>query len=284
MCRSTGKRGSGIIILSFVLIVFARGWIPASVEGSITVGPSPKTIASIPPPAGFHRLPTAPQSFANWLRQLPLKPTPSPVLDYRGRIHKKSTDTTLATVIDLDVKGKRMQQCMDILVRLRAEYLWKQQAYHLISFPLPGGYVLHWTDWASGLRPRFRGIEMQLQQVSQPDSSRRNFENYLKIIFAESHSQQFYHAYPQIEPAMVAIGDFIVKKGVKGHAVLIVDMAENTNGNKVALIGHGDTPACEFHLLNFRKNNPWFPLDFSQTSLPLPIRREMTWDGLRRFP
>ena len=64
---------------------------------------------------------------------------------------------------------------------------------------------------------------------------------------------------------------------------MIVDMAKNTNGDLIALIGQGDTPACEFYLLNYKKENPWFPIDFDVEVLPLPIRKKMSWDGLRRF-
>jgi hypothetical protein len=243
-----------------------------------------QTIGSIPPPPGFERFTVDGNSFAQWLRQLHIKPVPSPVLDYRGRIHKKSSDSTIAAVIDLDVSGERMQQCMDILVRLRAEYLWHHQSSDQISFPLPGGYSLDWTAWLQGYRPQFKGIQMTLRKTNIPDSSRKNFESYLHTLFAESHTQQFYHAYPAIEQNQIKPGDFIVKKGSKSHAILIVDLAVDTNGSIVALIGHGDTPACEFHLLNYKETNPWFPLEKSQKIVPLPIRRKMSWDGLRRFP
>jgi hypothetical protein len=268
----TNRRMTFYFICAFVSLWF------------LAAQPSNKTIESIPPPEGFERVTVEKQSFAHWLRQLPLKSVPSPVLDYRGRIHKKSTDSTIAAVIDMNVSGERMQQCMDILIRLRAEYLWLHQSSEHISFPLPGGYSLDWTAWLQGYRPHFTGIQMTLNKTNLPDSSRKNFESYLHTLFAESHTQQFYHAYPAIEPEQIKPGDFIVKKGSKSHAVLIVDIAIDANGSMVALIGHGDTPACEFHLLNYEKANPWFPLERSQKFLPLPIRRKMSWDGLRRFP
>ena len=55
------------------------------------------------------------------------------------------------------------------------------------------------------------------------------------------------------------------------------------NGNFRALIGQGDSPACQFYLLNYKNKFAWFPVDFNKKSLPLPIRKKMTWDGLRRF-
>lgn len=250
---------------------------------SVLVCPSAQTIESIPPPAGYKRIPEAPVSFGNWLRKLPLKEAHSPVLDYRSRIFKAGTDSTVAAVINFDISGERMQQCMDILIRLRAEYLWRIRAFEQISFPLPGGYFLDWISWSRGNRPKFKGIQMMLQQTASPDTSRKNFIRYLHTVFAESHTQQFYHAYAQLAPEQVSGGDFIVKKGTKGHAVMIVDLARDSTGAMVALIGQGDTPACEFYLLNHSKKNPWIPLDNSSPTLPLPISKKMSWDGLRHW-
>ena len=115
------------------------------------------------------------------------------------------------------------------------------------------------------------------------NSTKNNFNRYLNLVFAESHTQQFYFAFPVIERHKIQVGDFFVKKSIKGHAVMIVDLAQNAKGDLIALIGQGDTPACEFHLLNYKKNNPWIPLDFSREDIPLPINKKMTWDGLRRF-
>ena len=64
---------------------------------------------------------------------------------------------------------------------------------------------------------------------------------------------------------------------------MIVDIAVNREGDLIALIGNGDTPACQFFLINYKKDQAWIPLDFNRTYLLLPLKRRMTWDGLRRF-
>jgi hypothetical protein len=65
--------------------------------------------------------------------------------------------------------------------------------------------------------------------------------------------------------------------------VLIADMAVNKHGDLIALVGNGDTPACQFFLINYKKDEAWIPLDFDSENLLLPLRRKMSWDGLRRF-
>jgi hypothetical protein len=108
-------------------------------------------------------------------------------------------------------------------------------------------------------------------------------EDYLNCIFNYSDTQTYYFGLDSLNRAELQIGDFIVKKGKKGHAVVIVDLAQNQRGEWVGLIAQGDTPACQLYILNYMKDNPWVPLNFEEDALPLPIRKKMTWDGLRRF-
>ena len=143
--------------------------------------------------------------------------------------------------------------------------------------------MLSWRDWQQGMRPIYRGIKVSMQYRAEPDTSFKNYESFLREIYAVSHTQQFYHALPHVRRGDVQPGDFLVLKGTKSHAVMVVDLAVGVSGDTVALVGHGDTPACEFHLLNYRKNEPWIPLRKGEKVLPLPIRRRMSWDGLRRF-
>jgi hypothetical protein len=222
-------------------------------------------------------------SFGDWLRHLPLKSAGSAVYDYRGRVHKPGNDGSVAAVVDLDIMGRRLEQCMDILIRLYAQYLWDDKFSEDLILPLPGGYWLAWKDWAEGIRPVFHGIDVKLKKSERSDYSYAQYQKYLKLVYAESHTQQFYYWYQPVPVQDVQIGDFFVIKGSKSHAVMIVDLAVGSDGQKYALIGQGDTPACQFYLLRSEDSRFWIRLDPDEEKLPLPIRRKMTWDGLRRF-
>ncbi len=235
------------------------------------------------PSANFKRIPVESGGFAHWLRSLPLEKLGSNVLNHRGGIFKMGTDTAVAAVVDWDISGRLLEQCMDIVVRLYAEYIWQKNKGNGLTLPLPGGYWLSWDIWKQGYRPVFKGIDVQLSPATDPDSAYQTFNRYLNTIFNASHTQQFYHAYQPVSRENVEIGDFIVKKGSKGHTVMIVDLAQNNNGDLIALIGNGDTPACQFFLLNYKAGDPWVPLKFGEENLDLPLRRKMSWDGLRRF-
>ena len=262
-----------ILTISFLLVDFSAGQTTA--QSTI--------LSQFNPPKGYKRISYKNHTFADWIRNILLKPLNSDVLDFRGNVFKSKDDTTVAAVIEWKIKGRRLDQCMDILVKFYSEYLWEKDEPENLSLPLPGKQSLKWSDWQQGYRPKFRGTHFDLIKSEKYNSSKYNYNKYLNLVFAESHTQQFYIAYPVIERQNVQVGDFIVKKGVKGHAIMIVDLAKDNRGNLIALIGQGDTPACEFYLLNYNKDDPWIPLDFSKEIIPLPINKKMTWDGLRRF-
>jgi len=247
-------------------------------------GGAQATIGDIPLPSHeYNRLNANKDSYAHWLRNLPLEEPGSSVYDFKGNIFKSGTDSSVAAVVKWNISGRRLEQCMDIVIRLYAEFLWQEHKTDNLKLPLPGGTWLYWNHWRSGYRPFFKGIQVDLRKSTHPDSTYSNYIKFLHTIFSESHTQQFYHSYHPVMRENVQIGDFIVRKGTKGHAVMIVDLAQNARGELVALIGNGDTPACQFFLLNHTKGNPWVPLNRDEEAIPLPLRRKMTWDGLRRF-
>lgn len=269
--------------LIFIIILFLLQ-ISHSQKNMIKAGTILEPISiRLQPPEGFQRTPVLPCSYELWLRNLPLLPEKSPVKDYLGRIKNVPNDTTIAAVIDYDIQGKKLEQCMDIIIRLRADFLKLRNRENEIAFYLPIDFLLKWRDWKQGFRPLFQGIRLNLIQNSPPDSSEKSFEDYLWTLFYHSNTQTAYFNYPKIALKDIQIGDFIVKKGSRGHAVLIVDLAVDRDGNKIALIGQGDTPARQFHILNFRKHHAWFPIDPAREYPPLPIKKKMTWEGLRRF-
>lgn len=235
-----------------------------------------------PPPPGFTRVKVAPNSFGAWLRNMPLLKPGSPVKDYRGHIFKKPWDSTVAAVTACTISGRSMDQCMDILMRFYAAYLHKNNRLADLILPLPDGSAYGFTQARQNLVPVFKGLHFRLQ----PDKHLRNplsLNRFLNIVFELTGTQAFYYHYRKIPLDSVQPGDFIVKKGRKGHAVLIVDMATDGMGNRMALIGQGDTPACGLYLLKERDGSPWFPISSKQNFPDLPIHKKMYWDGLRRF-
>ncbi len=236
------------------------------------------------PPEGYYRVPVKEGSFAEYLRGLPLRPKGDAVKDYRGRVHVSPKDSALAAVIAMEINGEKMLQCMDILIFLYSDYLSAHNNYASIRFPLPDGLMFSLQQWQSGLRPSFSGLHFRLKKEATPSADTSDAINrFLRTIYYYSNTQTFYHYYKNVELKNLRIGDFIVKKGKNGHAVMIVDLIENNNGHRRALFAQGDTPACALHILSYRDKQPWAPIEHSQKAPPLPISQKMVWEGLRRF-
>ncbi len=242
---------------------------------------TPVTVAlRFAPPPGFERVSLPDSSFGAWLRRLPLKPEGSALYDFQGRLQKSAGDTTLAAIIDLSVKGRRLEQCMDILARLYSSYCRERGKSSGLVWPLPGGTPLSFKEWQQGKRPLFSGSRYRVLAGKTPASG-NTLRGYLNTVYELSGTQTFYFACPRVSRAEIRPGDFIVKKGGSGHAVLILDVARNKNGETRVLIAQGDTPAVPLHILRGREGQVWFETGGENPSLP--IKKKMYWSGLRRF-
>lgn len=222
------------------------------------------TIAErIAPPAGFERVPAAPGSFANWLRNLPLRPENTPVRLYDGRL-RWSQDQHVA-VIGIDTGDRDLQQCADAIMRLRAEYLLASGQAGRIAF-----------NYTNGKRVRYRGSA----------SDRKAFRRYMTGVFAYAGTYSLEREMAKASLADIRIGDVFINGGFPGHAVLVADMAENARtGEKRFLLVQSYMPAQDMHVLkdmSGREQSPWF-------SVPTPNEPFITPDwifkanSLRRF-
>ncbi len=237
---------------------------------------------SLPP--GYRRIPLEPGSFGYWLRHLPLKNGPPPVLLHDGT--RKPNQDAHAAVVDIDVGYRDLQQCADAIIRLRAEYLFASGAGQAIVFNFTSGDPARFRDWARGMRPRLRGNTVSWVRSSRVDRSYRNFRDYLNTIFVYAGSYSLERELtPVREVAGMKIGDVFIQGGFPGHAVLVVDMAiHEISGRKIFLLVQSYMPAQDIHILKNLLNpdlSPWYVLDFgSRLQTPEWTFRNI---DLRRF-
>lgn len=225
-----------------------------------TTSGSLETLAQrIAPPAGFVRTPAAAESFAAWLRALPMKPAGAPVMLFNGA--RKARQDVHAAVIDIDVGERDLQQCADAVMRLRAEWLWSIGAKDRIAFNYTGGGRVPFTRFASGARPSEDG--KRWRQSAKADKSYRGFRRYMTNVFVYAGTYSLARELKAV-PGGVSpeIGDVIIKGGFPGHAVLVVDMAENkATGKKRFLLAQSYMPAQDIHILKnpaAQDGSPWY--------------------------
>jgi len=195
-------------------------------------------VHSIPLPAGFTRIKAEKNSFTTWLRNISLKKDNTVYL-YNGRV--KPNQSAQFAVLDISVGNKDLQQCADAVMRLRAEYLFSCREYSAIRF----------TDNEGG------------QYNFAAPYTRQHLDAFLQRVFgmcgSASLSKQL-----KTQPIMkMQPGDVLIKGGFPGHAVIVMDMAENNEGEKIYLLAQSYMPAQDIHILineSSQSLSPWYKL------------------------
>jgi hypothetical protein len=217
----------------------------------------------IAPPSGFKRRPLDKGSFAEWLRRLPLHPAGTPVRLYDGRL--KGPQDRHAAVIAIDTGARNLQQCADAIMRLRAEYLLASRRPARIAFNATDGKPI-----------AYRGTP----------GDRAAFDRYLIRVFSYAGTYSLEREMRRVAVSDLRAGDVFIKGGFPGHAVLVVDVAENeATGEKRFLLLQSFMPAQDMHILTDPATDnasPWYRLPEEGADLVTPdwIFKAAT---LRRF-
>lgn len=184
-----------------------------------------KTIADIPAPGGFERMPVEAGSFAAWLRTLALKKDKTVYL-YNGE--PKRNQAAQFAIIDISVGNKDLQQCADAVMRMRAEYLYSRQRFAEIDF----------TD------------NNQTHYRVSNKTTRNEFDQYLERVFCHCGTQSLSRQLALVKHFnSIKPGDVLIQGGSPGHAMLVMDMAVNKQGKKVYLLSQSYMPAQDIQIV-----------------------------------
>ena len=242
---------------SIALSIYSFPWLNESTTGE-------RFVDRFPPPAGANRIMALRPSFADWLRHLPLQKEGHQVRLYNGDL--KGNQRAQAAVFQIDIGRADLQQCADAVMRLRAEYLYSQQAYDAIHFNYTSGDKVAFADWSRGKKPRVQGNRVVFSSGGQaPDYSYRNFRSYLRQIFSYAGTASLSKEMTTVPVPEMEIGDVFIQGGFPGHAVIVIDMAITENGQKYFMLAQSYMPAQEIHILRNPGDanlSPWYPLDF----------------------
>ncbi|THB71019.1 MAG: hypothetical protein D6B28_08195 [Gammaproteobacteria bacterium] len=218
-----------------------------------------KISQSIEPPEGYTRITLEDTSFGTWLRALPLLQNSNTVHLFNG--DKKFNQLAQHSIIDIDVGDKDLQQCADAAIRLRAEFLFSKKDYKSIHFNFTSGDNASWEEWAAGKRPVIKGNKVSWVHKSAQNHSYANFRKYLETVFTYAGSASLSRELETVpNPAKILPGDIFIQGGYPGHAVIVMDVAENSKGERVFLLAQSYMPAQQVHLLRNPKiwNGPWY--------------------------
>jgi hypothetical protein len=219
--------------------------LPAIDSGS-NENPYP-VIGAIPLQVDYSRIMVEKNSFGEWLRNIELKKNKTVYL--YNKVPKINQSAQFA-VLNISVDNKDLQQCADAVMRLRAEYLYAQKRYTEICF---------------------RDNNNKSYTLGNV-TDRKQFDEYLNKVFAMcgtlSLEKQLGHLHDinTLKP-----GDVLIQGGSPGHAMIVVDMARNTEGKSIYVLAQSYMPAQDIHIVINPLNNtlsPWYDLTNSTIYTP----------------
>ena len=212
------------------------------------------TLGEIPCPAGFTRVEYDPDSFSAYVESLPLARPDSVPAGYDGT--RRDTLARLCwRVVDFPLINED-EQCADVCMRLRAEYLYRDNRFRRIRFADTRGKNLRYRFGAC--RPLFVKYLDEVFKWSNTESMRRS----LALQPLEG-----------LVPGDVFVYDKDSRPGEKyGHAVMVAAVAIDTaSSRKAVLLIQGSTPACDIHVVanpDAPELSPWYVLDESGDPTP----------------
>lgn len=220
-----------------------------------------------PVPEGFDRIPVDSLSFGHFLRNLPLHPEGSVVRYYNGE--KKENRDVYAAVVNLPIGKRDLHQCADAVMRLRADYLRSQHRPDEIQFQFTNGFNAMYSRWIKGERIQVSGNNCQWIKGGEKGDSDTEYWRYLEMVFNYAGTLSLSkELLPQTWNKM-EIGDVLIKGGSPGHAVIVVDMAENKNTHeKIYMLAQSYMPAQEIQILlnpAKRSTSVWYTLSTQET-------------------
>ena len=233
-------------------------------------------------PKNYTRIEVEENSFEEFLRNQKLKSYGEKVLYYDGKI--KSSEGVYDSVFDKDIGGRNLHQCADAIMLLRAEYLYSQELYNHIEFNFVSGFKAEYKKWMEGYRIKVEGNNASYYKATEPLNTYESFRKYMEMVFAYSGTLSLEKELEGTQIDDMEIGDVFIIGGSPGHAVIVVDIAINDNGEKIFLLAQSYMPAQQTQLLINPMDesiSPWYSL-IGKDKLRTP---EWTFelDQLKRF-
>ena len=213
-------------------------------------------MGDIPTPWGYERISGDDAAYSNYLRSLPLKKRGAKVQLFTGG--NARLQSLNYAVVDLPLLSNA-EQCADVCMRLRAEYLFNTGQYGKIKFKNVNGKTMNYGG----------------------GSSRKAFEHYMRNVYGVASTYSLSRELKQRTLKDIQPGDVFVYAAADrpgnqkyGHAIMVVDVAINKQGKKAFLLAEGNTPARDIHVMRNFENplrSPWFILDDDAENLLLAV-------------
>ena len=221
-----------------------------------------ETIRGISLPQGFHYVDDGDSVYSNWLLDLDLKKSKTVYL-YNGKL--KSNQDAQYAVMNIDIGKKDLIQCADAAIKLRADYLFENHLYDQMKFIATSGDEISFERWLKGVRWKEQVTKLVSYNINKEGSNiQQEYKLFMELVFSYCDT---YSLAKQMNPVndsrLIQPGDVFVYGGFPGHAVTIMAVAKNEQGEKIFLLSQGYMPAQDIHILKNYTNaelSPWYAI------------------------
>lgn len=223
-----------------------------------------------PTPTGYERKDL--DGFTHYLRTLALQPHGSKVKYYNGSF--KDNYNTYCAVLDQDIGTRDLHQCADATMNLYARYHYEKGDHAPIHFNFTNGFRCDFSKYAEGYRVSFAGNKTNWVKKASPSTSQKTFENYMILIYSYCGTASLAKELAEVNDVNdIRPGDLFIFGGHPGHAVMVMDVIQNKEGEKQFLLGQSYMPAQQMQILfNPNRNDgvPWYRMKDITNSLITP--------------
>jgi len=208
-------------------------------------------IGDIRLPEGFQRVECPADSYAAFLRNLPLEPETEGVVSFEGPEVSDTIQGYCHRVVNVPLLSE-YEQCADVCIHLRADYLFGRREFRQIHFEDTQHNTMRYSPLKGGSRQAFRRYLIYVFGLANTESLRNEMSRREDL--------------DGIQPGDVWCYDADSRENARyGHAMTVADVAVNPEtGETLFMLVQGSTPACSIHILENLAEpelSPWFRLD-----------------------
>lgn len=216
-------------------------------------------------PEGYTRVKLAKGSFGEFLRHEKLKKYGEKSYYYNGKV--KPSEGVYDSVFDIDLEGKNLLHCADACFKFRGDYLYQTGQYDKIKFNFVSAGLADFSKYTRGYR-----VDPETGQyflMAEPDRSEKVYKKFMNVVYGYCGTLSLVKDTHGVSIDDMQIGDVFVRGGTPGtkrvgHAIMVIDMAENHKGEKVFMLAQSYMPAQQTQVLVNKANkeiSPWYSLD-----------------------
>jgi len=223
-------------------------------------GINPGTIRGISLPQGFNYAGVGDSAYSNWLLDLTLKKSKTVYL-YNGKL--KSNQDAQHGVLNIDIGKKDLVQCADAAMKLRADYLFEKHSYDQIKFLATSGDEIAFQGWLKGVRWKEQGTKLVSYNIhKEARNIEEEYDLFMDLVFSYCGTYSLSKQLKAVTDIMsIQPGDVFVYGSFPGHAVTVMAVAKNEDGERIFLLSQGYMPAQDIHILKNYANadqSPWY--------------------------